>query len=1047
MNKPINIIAEIANAHQGDPSLALKLAKAAVQSGASSIKFQIYSAQELLTKNHPRFDHFREQAFEPKIWDKLLLDAKKLGVEVYADVFGLEALEIAIKHNLNGVKIHSSDLINSKLLDQVANFKGKVFLAVGGSSLIEIRYALNYIEKFNQPSEIILMHGFQAYPTEVEDSKLQRLRSLNELFSNELSLGYMDHVDAENSFNMILPLLSIPYGVSYLEKHITFNRKAKGVDYYSSLEPKEFCQFVEYVRLASIAIGNDPLNFSISEQKYRDTVKKSWVLTRNMNEGEIISDDDLIMKRSKENIAPPFLEEVVGRKITYQLKEEDLINKNCIQHKVLAVIVARSQSSRLPGKAMAEIAGEPAITHLLKRVLRAKDLGSVSNIAFCTTLDSSDDELADFISSFKVNVYRGEVENVLSRMMLAVNDFNDHDIILRITGDDVMIDSFYLAKTIEHHLRSNSNYTDAKALPSGTEVEVFDASTLQLILELSNDTNGTEYLTNYIIDNSSQFKTSSLPVPEKHKLNYRLTIDTKEDFSLVSKMIDYFKLIGKHYSYDMDDIIKFMESNPELANINNHIQQRVKPISIDSGLQWNVYTESPMITVYITNYNYEKYIRQSIDSVMSQNFTSYELIIIDDGSTDNSKSIIREYSRYSKVKIVFQKNKGLNASNNVALDLARGKYIMRLDADDYLNNNALFLMSNYLEMDKDIVMVFPDYFVVDKDEMIISHEYRHDFSSDVSLFDQPAHGACSMILTSILKEVGGYSEDYNCQDGYELWIKIINRYKVDNINLPLFFYRQHGKNLTSDASKILKTRASIIKDYTNNNNLSFVHNLCIIPIRSNNEGDDLSIEEFAGLTLIETIIKQIQKSHNITNIILTTNSDNVSNYVQSLKVKNLIVDLRPEELTNLNVPIDLTVSYLLDKYKSQLEKIDTISIINYEYPMRDPKYIDTLIDVLAVYDADSSKSVSEEKNNFYKHSGEGLKPLSTNTNLSLERDFLYKETGGLHCVRYSSFLKTGKISSERETHIILDQLSGHKIETKNDFDFLEFLYLKNNNSH
>jgi glycosyltransferase involved in cell wall biosynthesis len=528
-------------------------------------------------------------------------------------------------------------------------------------------------------------------------------------------------------------------------------------------------------------------------------------------------------------------------------------------------------------------------------------------------------------------------------------------------------------------------------------------------------------------------------VPEKHRLNYRLTIDTAEDFSLVSSMLDYFKLIGKHYSYD---IVEFMESNPKLANVNKHIQQRAKPISIDSGFQWSDYTTTPMVTVYITNHNYEKYIRHSIDSVLSQSFTSYELIIIDDGSTDNSRNIIREYSRNSKVKIVFQKNKGLNATNNIALNLARGKYIMRLDADDYLHKNALLLMSNHLERDKDIVMVFPDYYVVDKDGQMISHEHRHDFSNDVTLYDQPAHGACSMVLTDVLEEVGGYSEDYMCQDGYELWIKIINHYKVDNINLPLFSYRQHGKNLTSNSGRILKTRCSIIRNYTKKNDLSLEHNLCIIPIRSNNEEDPLSLTMFAGTTLLEIIIKQIQESHNITKIILTTNSNNISNYVQRLGVNNLIVDVRPDELTNLNTPIDKTVSYLLDKYKNQLDILDTISIINYEYPMRDSRYIDKLIDVLSVYNADSSISVSEEKSNFYQHSGQGLTPLSTNTSLHLERDALYKETGGLHCVKYDSFLKTGKIRSERETHIILDELSGFKIETKNDFDFLEFSYLK-----
>ena len=233
MKRNINIIAEIANAHQGDPNAALRLAKAAAEAGANSVKFQIYSAQELLTRSHPRYAHFRGQAFDEQTWDWLLLEAKLLGVEVYADVFGHDAFKIAKKHSLDGVKVHSSDLINSTLLDEIALFDGKVFLAVGGSSLMEIRYAFEHVSKFDGPTEIVLMHGFQAYQTEVEDSKLERLNSLKKLFSKSLSIGYMDHVDADSLFSSILPLLSIPFGVKYIEKHITFDRAKKGVDYYS----------------------------------------------------------------------------------------------------------------------------------------------------------------------------------------------------------------------------------------------------------------------------------------------------------------------------------------------------------------------------------------------------------------------------------------------------------------------------------------------------------------------------------------------------------------------------------------------------------------------------------------------------------------------------------------------------------------------------------------------------------------------------------------------------------------------------------------------
>ena len=104
----------------------------------------------------------------------------------------------------------------------------------------------------------------------------------------------------------------------------------------------------------------------------------------------------------------------------------------------------------------------------------------------------------------------------------------------------------------------------------------------------------------------------------------------------------------------------------------------------------------PLLSVYITNYNYGNYITQAIESVLNQSFQSFELFIIDDGSTDNSKEIIESYAQHPKVKVIYQQNKGLNITNNIALRLANGKYIMRLDADDYLVVNALEKMIDAL---------------------------------------------------------------------------------------------------------------------------------------------------------------------------------------------------------------------------------------------------------------------------------------------------------------------------------------------------------------
>ena len=129
-----------------------------------------------------------------------------------------------------------------------------------------------------------------------------------------------------------------------------------------------------------------------------------------------------------------------------------------------------------------------------------------------------------------------------------------------------------------------------------------------------------------------------------------------------------------------------------------------------------------LITVYIVNHNYGKYLEQAINSVLRQTIQNYEIIIIDNDSKDDSVEIISKFLKKKKISVVFQKNIGLNATNNVAIKMAKGKYIMRLDADDYLDPNALQLMSSKLEKKKELGLVFPDYYTVDQDSNIIRNK-------------------------------------------------------------------------------------------------------------------------------------------------------------------------------------------------------------------------------------------------------------------------------------------------------------------------------------
>ena len=198
-----------------------------------------------------------------------------------------------------------------------------------------------------------------------------------------------------------------------------------------------------------------------------------------------------------------------------------------------------------------------------------------------------------------------------------------------------------------------------------------------------------------------------------------------------------------------------------------------------------------LITVYIVNHNYGKYILKSINSVLQQSYKNFELIIIDDFSSDNSKSIIDKFNNHKKVRIIYNKKKfGLIKSANISIKASKGEYILRLDADDFLHKNALQILLNEIIKKRDIALVYSDYYNVDEKNAVLSLNKQFFVGSKKYLNQKVPHGACSLIRKNILFDVGLYDENLDRQDGYDIWYKISNLYKIVHVDLPLFFYRQ-----------------------------------------------------------------------------------------------------------------------------------------------------------------------------------------------------------------------------------------------------------------
>ena len=445
--------------------------------------------------------------------------------------------------------------------------------------------------------------------------------------------------------------------------------------------------------------------------------------------------------------------------------------------------------------------------------------------------------------------------------------------------------------------------------------------------------------------------------------------------------------------------------------------------------------KAPLVSIYITNYNYGSYIKEAIESVLNQSFKDIELIIIDDGSTDNSREIIESYAHLNNTRIIFQKNKGLNVTNNIAMRLAHGKYLVRLDADDYFSEDAIEKMCLKLESDSQLGLVFPDYFLIDTLGDVIAKEQRHAFDKDVSLLDQPAHGACTMIRRSFLEKLGGYNESFSCQDGYDLWIRFTAKYKVANINEPLFYYRQHNSNLTKNEDRILNTRAEIKESFVTKENIKTPKTLGILPIRGEKVNRySLAFEKFGDEYLIDKKIKAALKANHIDQLVVTSPDKNIQEHVlNNYSNEKIFFIERPRNLARINKDLKDTVEFIFKDERLQRHQFDSFLLMFLEYPFVTANTLDDAIQTMAIFDLDSLISVRQDNSLFYNHDGKGMKAINDQDQFTkIEREAIYKFTAGLMLTKVALFNDQKTFIGQRAGHIEVNQQAAMGLYT--DFD-------------
>lgn len=272
----------------------------------------------------------------------------------------------------------------------------------------------------------------------------------------------------------------------------------------------------------------------------------------------------------------------------------------------------------------------------------------------------------------------------------------------------------------------------------------------------------------------------------------------------------------------------------------------------------------PVISVLMPVYNSEKYLAEAIESVLNQSYTNFEFLIFDDGSTDSSKDIIKEYSKKdSRIKsFFFKENQGYVIHLNQGLEIANGKYIARMDSDDICLPNRFKIQIEYLESHPEIWVLGSSSIIINDqgEEMGKSKRFNNpDELYFMSFFINPLSHPTVFFRKKEIKSIGGYNEKKQPSEDFDLWTRVLNKGKIANIEQPLLKYREHDSSISVKKRELQKKNShQTLRDFWKRELNIFVDDDEILFLKQFHKGyDDLPKEK--AYPLFNKILATISK--------------------------------------------------------------------------------------------------------------------------------------------------------------------------------------------
>jgi CMP-N-acetylneuraminic acid synthetase len=426
---------------------------------------------------------------------------------------------------------------------------------------------------------------------------------------------------------------------------------------------------------------------------------------------------------------------------------------------------------------------------------------------------------------------------------------------------------------------------------------------------------------------------------------------------------------------------------------------------------------------------------------------------VDEASSDSSHDIMKANklaSPSNNITIIHNRTpKGLAYVANHCLSLARGKYILRLDADDWLDESALLSLVTKIESHQDAGLAFGNYFYTDHEGGILGVEFRDQYEHSKSSHYTPPHGACTLISVRALKSIGGYSTDINAQDGWDAWFRLKNCFKILQVATPVFYYRQHSSSLSTNNQRLIQARNTIFNNLRMARSGNYAHScLAIIPAKqSYKHWHNVPMSHLQDISLLERSILSAVNAKCVTHIIVTSESNDVINFAKDICKnydRNFIFHIR-EECSHVD-PAAI-IRLCLTHFVSSNQFLPDITLfLSIHSPFRTSALVDCAFNQL-IYDlADSVLSVNQHVEPVLQKCHDRLKILNPGrfSGLAHDTQAFYSFNGSVIGMwtpaDISKKSNLTELLGEKIAYLEVSRQESIQVKTINDLNDLNLIY-------